>query len=334
MRRHWLISIVCAAGLALAGCGGEAEAPAEGAAGAADGPAGVEGTATAPGTVDLADVPVSQAPLGAFPYLALPDGYLTTVEEAHDYASFPFWVNGAFRTVEGRTWMSTIEADEDAGKTYSRLELLRNMEHALTRAGGVRLSESAVPSEAYNALPDEVISAASNGLGDIYNDPVATWVVRRPDKVIWVHLTSGGGQGALTVVETAPFVATAGLLPAEELGRQIEADGRVAIQVNFAVDRAEILPESRGQLDAVVELLRARPGWRLSVEGHTDATGSAAHNRTLSEARARSVTAALTAAGIAADRLEARGFGPDRPVADNATEDGRAQNRRVELVRL
>ena len=84
----------------------------------------------------------------------------------------------------------------------------------------------------------------------------------------------------------------------------------------------------------MLALLREDPALRLSIDGHTDASGDAAHNLRLSEARARSVVAALTGQGIDAARLEAKGHGQSRPVADNATDDGRAKNRRVELVRL
>ena len=72
---------------------------------------------------------------------------------------------------------------------------------------------------------------------------------------------------------------------------------------------------------------------RLAVEGHTDNAGTPAHNQQLSEARAHTVAATLTAQGIAADRLQPAGFGQTKPLADNATEAGRAQNRRVELVK-
>ena len=126
---------------------------------------------------------------------------------------------------------------------------------------------------------------------------------------------------------------TAGLLPASALKQQLDADGRVAIQVNFAVDKAEILPESRPQIEQVLALLRDDPALSLSVEGHTDATGDADHNQRLSQARAQSVMAALVEQGIEAERLQAAGFGQSRPMADNDTEEGRARNRRVELVR-
>lgn len=82
------------------------------------------------------------------------------------------------------------------------------------------------------------------------------------------------------------------------------------------------------------KLLADSPDLRLAVQGHTDNTSTPAHNQQLSEARAQAVAAALAAQGIAAGRLQPAGFGQTRPLADNATEAGRALNRRVELVKL
>ena len=83
----------------------------------------------------------------------------------------------------------------------------------------------------------------------------------------------------------------------------------------------------------VLKLLQSSPALRLAVEGHTDNAGTLAHNQQLSESRAQEVVRTLTAQGVATARLQAAGFGQTRPLADNATEAGRAQNRRVELVK-
>ena len=83
-----------------------------------------------------------------------------------------------------------------------------------------------------------------------------------------------------------------------------------------------------------VKLLQANPALQLAVEGHTDNAGTPAHNQQLSEARAQSVVASLTQAGIAASRLQAAGFGQTKPLAENTTEAGKAKNRRVELVKM
>jgi OOP family OmpA-OmpF porin len=103
--------------------------------------------------------------------------------------------------------------------------------------------------------------------------------------------------------------------------------------VSFAPDSAELTAASRGVLDRVAQVLSTVPSVRVEVAGHTDSAGRAEYNRTLSQRRAESVVAYLIERGIDADRLSARGYGEEQPVADNATPAGRASNRRVELRR-
>jgi outer membrane protein OmpA-like peptidoglycan-associated protein len=83
----------------------------------------------------------------------------------------------------------------------------------------------------------------------------------------------------------------------------------------------------------IAALLEDNPLLKLTIEGHTDNVGGAKVNKSLSEARARAVVAVLVTMGIAPTRLKAAGFGQERPVADNATAEGRAKNRRLELVK-
>lgn len=101
-------------------------------------------------------------------------------------------------------------------------------------------------------------------------------------------------------------------------------------KIQFSTGSAAIKPQSAPVLDALVQAARECPGI-LQVEGHTDSNGTADANRALSNARAEAVVAALSARGLAADRLRARGFGAERPLADNATAQGRAKNRRIEF---
>ena len=87
-------------------------------------------------------------------------------------------------------------------------------------------------------------------------------------------------------------------------------------------------------LSEIAKMLQQNPDVKVSVEGHTDNVGSAASNQTLSEKRAQSVVAWLTSHGTDASRLKAKGWGASKPIEDNGTEDGRAKNRRVELVKV
>jgi outer membrane protein OmpA-like peptidoglycan-associated protein len=119
-----------------------------------------------------------------------------------------------------------------------------------------------------------------------------------------------------------------------ELKKKLATTGRARLYgILFDTDSARLRPESLPTLDEVVRLLSSEPSWSLTIEGHTDSTGTLAHNQTLSEQRAKAVEDYLTGKGVAAARLNSVGYGQSRPVTDNATELGRAQNRRVELVK-
>lgn len=119
-----------------------------------------------------------------------------------------------------------------------------------------------------------------------------------------------------------------------EVKKKLLSEGRARVYgILFDLDSATIRPESKPVLDDVLGVLKGEPGWKVTIEGHTDSSGGDAHNLELSQKRAESVKAYLVAGGIDAGRLGTKGFGESKPVADNATELGRAQNRRVELVR-
>jgi outer membrane protein OmpA-like peptidoglycan-associated protein len=123
------------------------------------------------------------------------------------------------------------------------------------------------------------------------------------------------------------------MVTVEGLRRELEAKGHVALYLSFDFDKATLRPDARPILDEVEKLLRSDPQLRLTVEGHTDNVGQPGYNRRLSQARAEAVVGALAGRGIAASRLQAVGLGQDRPIADNASDAGRARNRRVELVK-
>jgi outer membrane protein OmpA-like peptidoglycan-associated protein len=118
-------------------------------------------------------------------------------------------------------------------------------------------------------------------------------------------------------------------VPVIKVGERIILEG-----VNFETDKATLLPGAMAILDQVAASLTANTEVYVGIHGHTDNVGGARYNQTLSLKRAESVKGYLVGRGVAPSRIETRGYGFTKPIADNATAGGRAKNRRIEFVRL
>jgi outer membrane protein OmpA-like peptidoglycan-associated protein len=137
----------------------------------------------------------------------------------------------------------------------------------------------------------------------------------------------GGSQTAATTVTVTPPPVAAPALPPRAIAR-------VTIRINFDFDKSDIRPPDVPELQKALDFVKAHRAYRISVEGHTDGRGSEEYNQALSMRRANAVKAWLVQHGANGDRLTPVGFGKSRPIADNNTDEGRFQNRRVELVAI
>ncbi len=117
------------------------------------------------------------------------------------------------------------------------------------------------------------------------------------------------------------------------IGKKFTESKIVTHGINFDIDKAGIKPESMGTLNMIVKVLNESPGLKFEIDGHTDNSGTPAHNLTLSQQRADAVKVQLVSMGIDASRLTTKGFGDTKPISDNDSIEGKANNRRVEFVK-
>lgn len=209
--------------------------------------------------------------------------------------------------VEGKYYKATYEIKK-GHKHPSELSIRRNYENAIKKIGGVVVKDTGGIS--YLKLTKE---------GKTY------WAVVFP--------RGSGSYYELTIVEKAEMAQEI-VADAKSLMSDIQAKGSASVYgIYFDFDKADIKPESEPAIKEIAKLLQENKGLKLYVVGHTDNVGTLDYNMKLSKARADAVVKELvTKHRISADRLKAYGVGSLAPVASNKTDEGRAKNRRVELV--
>jgi outer membrane protein OmpA-like peptidoglycan-associated protein len=244
-------------------------------------------------------------------------GYFIENYKHSEFDAFKFEdANGKPVTVEGRFTLINYSPKEQLKKDKqvpSPLAIGRNYQNAALKLGGEVLFQQL---------------ASGGGL--------TTMKLTKDGQEVWVKVGIGdsGYNYHVAIVERAAMEQQV-TGNADAWRSDIGTTGHVAVYgIYFDTDKAMLKPESEPALAEIAKLLQADPKLNLRVVGHTDATGEYSHNMSLSEARAKAVVSALTSGhGIAAARLTAHGVGPLAPVASNDTEEGRAKNRRVELVK-
>ncbi len=238
-------------------------------------------------------------------------GYYIANYKANDFDGYDFPVaEDKDQRVEGKYWQIDYWL-KDGAKAASELAISRNYRNAFVAKGGRQLYAD---SDSIHT----VLTLATNG-AELWCD---------------VNVSNGGEVYTLTIVERSTMAQDV-QLTAADLAKALSETGSIALHnILFDTGKATITPGSSKELQLVIDVLKADATLRIEVQGHTDNTGTPASNLTLSEQRANAVRDYLIrTGGIAATRLTAVGFGDTKPVAPNTTDEGKAQNRRVELVK-
>lgn len=234
------------------------------------------------------------------PMFSRMQGFYITEYRYEEFGSYTFYRESGEEVIaEGKKTYIYYESKEDV----PALKIIRNYSNAIKKIGGTGYEYS------------------SNRVWMNY---------KKGNYEIWAEVYAGDYHYTLTVVEIGEVEQE---VNAASLYEQLNTTGKAILYINFETGKSVILPGSKKTIDEIISMMTQNPDLKISVEGHTDNAGTESSNQKLSEERARSVTDAISAGKIDRSRLQSKGFGEMKPIADNSTEEGRAKNRRVELIK-
>ena len=283
---------------------------------------------------NIADIPFSTADLGNFPFFTLPEGLQEQnkpLQKKFDVCFFP--INGVMTPFEGKLYKTNVTAKQ--GEEFSQRFFEKSLEDYLTSIGAVKTYDGEITQVEYDRYNKQ--DANKGGEGDIgyTGEQIKFYIIRSKDKGnIYVQFSANSAGGKLNILQEQVFQQTVTKVTADDIAKDLTEKGKSILYINFDLDKSTISADGKVIVDEIAEALKKNTALKIAIEGHTDNTGEASHNKKLSDDRANAVLKTLTTNGIDKSRLSAKGFGAERPLAANDSEANKAKNRRVELVKI
>ncbi len=238
-------------------------------------------------------------------FTRMPNFYIEACTQSFDKLEYYISAEATDSKEGDLTTISYKFPDDASLKVPSQLQIIRNYENAITKLGGKRIY-----------VDNQYLSYSLKKNSKEY--------------IICVQMANGNIDHTLAVIDVQLMVQE---ITANDILDALNKDGYIALNILFDIGKSTIQNESLTMVDQISDMMRNNAALNISIEGHTDNVGDAASNKKLSNDRAKAVMDALVTKGIDKTRMSFVGWGSEKPVADNRTEEGRAQNRRVEIVK-
>ncbi|MBB1140486.1 OmpA family protein [Myroides sp. WP-1] len=283
---------------------------------------------------DIESIAVSDADIGDFPYFTLPSGLRhlnKPLQRNFDVCFFP--VDGVMTPFEGKLYKVNIDSEQ--GEQFSQRYFEKSMEDYLESIGAVKVFDGEITREEYERYNKQDPNKGDEGDIGYAGQLIRFYVVRSAEQGnVYVQYTANNAGATLNILQEAGFKQTITKVKAEDIAKDLTTKGKSVLYINFDVDKATINKEALAVVSEITKALNAESSLHISIEGHTDNTGDSQHNKQLSAKRADAVKETLIKQGITSSRLTSTGYGADKPLVDNNSEENKAKNRRVELIRV
>lgn len=283
---------------------------------------------------DINKIPFSTADIGDFPFINLSQGLQEMnkpLVKEFDICFFP--INGVMTPFEGKLYKTFVSPKQ--GEEFSQHFFEKSMADYLQSIGAVKVFDGEITKEEYERYNKQDPNKGGEGDMVYAGQNMKFWVLRTKDKGnVYIQYLSNNAGASLNVLQEANFKQTITKVTADDIAEDLTKNGKSILYINFDVDQAKITQEGDEIVTEIANALKKDNTMKISIEGHTDNSGDAKHNKKLSNDRANTVMQKLIALGIDKTRLSAIGYGAEKPFVANDTEENKAKNRRVELVKV
>lgn len=279
-------------------------------------------------------LPVSKAELGEFPFFSFPEGLKSMnkpIQRTYDLLYFP--INGIMTPIEGKVWKTNVSAI-DGYDSWSLAYFRKSYDDLILSLGGIKIFDGQISYEEYERYHQDAEYLGEDGSIGYVGQKIRVYLIKRENgDDVYIQLCGDSAGGELNILQKKAFEQTITLIQSDQIEKDLKEIGKVILHINFDTDKATLKPEGKLAIQEIATALKNNPELKLAIHGYTDNVGQEAHNQALSENRAKAVVSELISLGIDSNRLSAEGFGSQNPIGDNASPEGRSQNRRVELVK-
>ncbi|QLC65732.1 OmpA family protein [Flavobacterium sp. LPB0248] len=286
------------------------------------------------GKINIEDIPYSNSDLGEFPFFTLPKGLVNQnkpLQKNFDVCFFP--VNGIMTPFEGKLYKTNVVSAEN--EEFSKMYFEKSLEDYLSSIGAVKVYDGEITESEYNRYQKQDPNKGNEGDMGYADEQIKFYVIRTKDKGnIYIQFSANSASGKLNILQEANLKQTIQKITADEIVKDLSEKGKSILYINFEINKADLTEDGSKTINEIFLALKKDPSLNISIEGHTDNTGDAQKNKKLSLDRANSVMNALVSKGINKSKLTAKGFGSEHPLVSNDSEENKAKNRRVELVKV
>lgn len=283
------------------------------------------------------NIPVSKADLGTFPYFKTLNNFYATDSLTIENNRVYFYDGKKYFTIDGMVSSQNLNIKNSNEKTISEFGCIQEFDKVISTLGGIKIYAGKLPEEPLKSLAgsDIVALASKSQIAGSAFYGLVEYVIKTPEKEVWVQLvpyTLASKFYTLLVVEKTTPLLSLNTNRENRILSDLEKSKKAVVHFSFQPDDTALLTDSKDEILSLVGVFQAHPSWKLNLECYSAPVGKPEYTLALTNRRADAIKQELINLGVKSASVETKGFGDQKPLVSNDTEQGRLTNTRVEIV--